>query len=293
MRLTRTASSLLTIVLLSTAFLQPVSARRDPAGVALGPCSSAYAEGPTGTNDDFTNLNVDARPVPSTSVTAAAATVVFRNTLENTGAADDAFIVSIASMPADFRAEISTDFGAHYSPIDANSGAITIPVSYRASITFLLRQTIPAGLGLLNSFDTVVRATSTLDPQISNETVDRVYTGFIKIEVAWKVIDASGAHDVSAALPGSEIECQVTYRNISSGDGAGNSLLTATNLVIAEAGKQPPNNWADTTDHVPGATDTRGGYITGDREGSSCLIDTINSLAPGESGVFKFRRRIR
>lgn len=290
--LRKSVAALLSVSVCAVYFLNRVNAYSGPAGVLLGPCSSAYAEGPTGTNDDFSNLNIGLRPVPSSSVTSSPATVVFRNTVENTGAIDDAFNISITSMPAGFTAEISQDFGAHYVSISPSSST-TVPVSYRASVTFFLRVTAPAGLKLLTSFDTIVRATSTVDPRVFNETIDRIYTSFVRIAVAWTVIDSTGAHDIKEAPPGSEIECQVTYTNISSSAGSGNELLTAQNIVISESGRRPPNNWADTTDHVVGAIDTRGGYILGDREGSTCLTDTINTLRPGESGLFKFRRRVR
>jgi hypothetical protein len=290
--LKRSVAALLSVSVFAVYCLNRVHAYNEPAGVLLGPCSSAYAEGPTGTNDDFSNLNVGGRPVPSSGVTSSPATVTFRNTVENTGASDDAFDISIASMPAGFAAEISTDFGAHYVSLNQSSSQ-HVPVSYRASMTFFLRVTAPAGLKLLTSFDTIVRATSTIDSRVFNETIDRIYTGFVRIAVAWKAIDSTGAHDIKDAPPGSEIECQVSYTNISSDAGLGNEILTAQNIVISESGRTPPNNWGDTTDHVVGANDTRGGYILGDREGSTCLTDTINTLRPGESGLFKFRRRVR
>jgi hypothetical protein len=291
MKLNRIVCASLVVVLLNAGILNRVTAHNASVGVLLGPCSSAYAEGPTGTNDDFTNRSVG-WAVPSSHVSAAPATVVFRNTLENTGNIDDVFNVSVRSLPAGFHAEISTDFGVHYVPFEASSPPAQIAVSYRASVTFFLRITVPASLNLLNGFDTIIRATSTRDPQVFNETIDRIYTGFVRIEVAWKTIGSTGG-TVSEALPGSELECEVSYENISNQAGSGNEQLTATSLVISESGNRPPNNWGTTTDHIVGATDTRGGYIVGDREGSTCLTDTINTLAPGESGVFKFRRRIR
>jgi hypothetical protein len=291
MKLNRTLCASLVVFLLNAGILNRVTAHTASAGVLLGPCSSAYAEGPTGTNDDFTNRNLG-WAAPSSQVTAAPASVVFRNTLENTGNIDDVFNVSVRSLPAGFRAEISTDFGAHYISFEASSSPAPIAVSYRASVTFFLRITVPASLNLLNGFDTIIRATSTLDPKVFNETIDRIYTGFVRIEVVWKTIDSTG-RTVSEALPGNEMECEVSYENISNKAGSGNEQLTATNLVISESGKRSPNNWGTTTDHIVGATDTHGGYIVGDREGSTCLTDTINTLAPGESGVFKFRRRIR
>src|SRR5689334_2084708 len=118
MRIARKAVAiLLAVSLFAAGSLRRVNAHNEVAGVFLGPCSSAYAEGPTGSNDDFTNLNNYGSAIPSSSTTSTSATVVFRNTVENTGTRDDAFIISITSIPAGFSAEISTDFGAHYSQL--------------------------------------------------------------------------------------------------------------------------------------------------------------------------------
>src|SRR3982074_292276 len=52
---------------------------------------------------------------------------------------------------------------------------LLMPVAYRASVTFFVRITAPAGLRSLTGFDTVIRASSTIDPAVTNETIDRVY----------------------------------------------------------------------------------------------------------------------
>ena len=101
------------------------------------------------------------------------------------------------------------------------------------------------------------------------------------------------AQDTAKAIPGSEIEFAITYTNISSNEGTGNSLLTATNLVITQNGSGAPNNWGLTTDHIVGASDTLGGYIVGDKEGSTSLTDIVMTLGAGQSGVFKFKRRVK
>lgn len=262
------------------------------AGVLLGPLGSPAAEGPTGRDDDFTNLSIDGGIATSSKgLSTSPAVKVFKNTVENIGPADDAFILTVPSIPADFRVEISTDFGDHYTPIDSSSYSITLPVAYRASSAFLVRVTAPAGLRILTGYDTVIRATSTIDPTVTNSTIDRLYAGFIRVEATTKL--TSGAPTIEAAAPGSEIEITITFTNISSADGAGNSLLTAYEVVISENGFAAPNNWGATTDHIVGASDNHGGRIIGDREGSSWLTDIVTSLAAGQSGVFKFKRRIK
>jgi hypothetical protein len=262
------------------------------AGVLLGPLGSPAAEGPTGRDDDFTNLSIDGGIAASSNgLSTSPAVKIFRNTVENVGPTDDAFILTVPSSPADFRVEISTDFGDHYTPIDSSSYKITLPVAYRASSAFFVRVSAPAGLRILTGYDTVIRATSTIDPTVTNATIDRLYAGFIRVAATTKL--TGGAPTIEAAASGSEIEITITFTNISSANGSGNSLLTAYDVVISENGFAAPNNWGATTDHIVGASDSHGGRIIGDREGSSWLTDIVTSLDAGQSGVFKFKRRIK
>jgi hypothetical protein len=263
------------------------------ADVLLGPCGSATAQGPTSFDDDFTNLSINGRTaVTPGAVTVSPGTITFKNTVQNFGPNDDAFIISAPSIPSGFNVEISSDFGDHYASLDSSRN-VTVPVAYRASVTFLVRVTAPAGLQTLNAFDTVIRATSTTDPAVTNETIDRLYTGFVQLELKAKPVDGSGVSDVGSAPPGTELEFIITYTNISAARGTGSALLTAFNVVIKADGNAAPNNWGATTEHIVGASDNQGGNIVGDREGSTCLTDQVMALEAGKSGVFKFRRRIR
>ena len=128
---------------------------------------------------------------------------------------------------------------------------------------------------------------------MTNATIDRLYAGFIRLETTTKLVGGTQPIEVAAATPGSEIEFTITFTNISSADGSGNSLLTAYNLVISENGNAAPNNWGATTDHIVGASDNHGGHIVGDREGSTWLTDIVTSLDAGRSGFFKFKRRTK
>src|SRR5438874_1340188 len=111
----------------SNALVSAKSSNSTLAGVVVGPLGSPAAEGPTGRNDDFTNLSIDGGiPASSNGVTTSPAVKIFKNTVENIGPTDDAFIITAPSIPAEFRVEISTDFGDHYTPIDSSSYSITI-----------------------------------------------------------------------------------------------------------------------------------------------------------------------
>ncbi|MGZ5434583.1 MAG: hypothetical protein ACXWID_03480 [Pyrinomonadaceae bacterium] len=286
----------LTLVMASTAWNAGVTGkdREIHAGVLLGPCGSSAAAGPTGINDDFTNLSIGADIVtgPNT-VTANSASVVFRNTLQNTGTADDAFIIAAPSLPPGFRAEVSTDNGDTYAVIDQWSNSITVAVGYRAVVILFVRITAPGGLPVLQAFETVIRATSTVSPVVTNETINRIYTGFIRLENAQAIENQTGVGGPADAVPGAQVEFIITYSNISSMNGVDCALLIAYNLVISADGRKPPNNWGVTTDHIVGASDDRGGLIVGDRPNSQSLANVVMRLEAGESGVFRFRRMIR
>jgi hypothetical protein len=261
--------------------------------VLIGPWGVPGAMGETGVNDDFTNhsINTGIANVSPGGVTTAAGSVVFRNTIQNTGGADDVFTISAPIVAAGFALELSIDLGDHFTGFGAPTPAIPPPVAYRAAVTVLVRITAPAGLKILTGFDTVIRATSTLTPTAFNDTIDRLYTGFIRLEKSSTIVKPNGSSNFAA--PGAVIEFSVTYSNVSIAKGVGNSLLTAHNIVISENGNAAPNNWAQTTEHIIGASDTQGGFIIGDRENSNSLTDIVTTLEPGQSGVFKFKRRIK
>jgi len=264
--------------------------------VFIGPFGQPGATGPTSTNDDYSNrsINTGIAGVAFGGTTTAPGTMVFSNTVQNTGNANDTFTLTAPTVPAGFTVEISTDGGTSYTTVQPGNGSISLPIAFGASANILVRVTAPAGSSVMTGFDTVIRATSTNTPASFNDTIDRLYTGFLRMDKAAVVTNGTGAGGANAPVPGAEIEYVITYSNVSSAGGSGNSMLTINNLVITEDGNAAPNNWGSTTDQVAGsASDSRGGTITGDTAGSTALTDTVSSVAPGQSGVFRFKRRIR
>ena len=263
--------------------------------VLIGPGGVPGAMGPTGVNDDFTNrsINTGIANVPPGGVTTAAGTIVFRNTVQNTGAGDDVFVISAPASPDGFKIEISIDNGDNYVRLEPSNPSLTLAIGYRAAAIMLVRITAPAGLKILTGFDAVIRATSTATPTATNDTIDRLYTGFIRLDKSATVVNATGTAGSAVATRGAEIEFAITYSNVSSAAGVGNSLLTAHNLVISENGNSALNNWGMTTEHIVGASDTQGGYIIGDQDGSTSLTDIVSTLEAGQSGVFKFKRKVK
>ncbi len=264
--------------------------------VLNGPNGAPAATGPTDNNDDFTNMSVNTgiSGVAPGGVTTAAGQVVFNNTIQNTGNADDVFVMTAPTVPTGATVEISTDGGATWTTV-SGGGSVNIPVAFGASANYQVRVSLPAGQTVLTGYDTVIRATSQNDNTKSNDTIDRVYTGFVRLDKAFAVTNGTGVGGATDAVPGAVIKYTITYTNVSEDPGTGGSVgLTATSLVITENGNVAPNNWGSTTDQVVGsAADSNGGTITGDSAGSSVLTDTIASLAPQASGTFTFERTIK
>lgn len=270
-------------------------AKRDVAagGVLIGPCGFAGAVGPTGIDDDFTNRSIPGGVAsPKNKVTVAPGSVVFMNTVQNVGASDDTFLLTAPTVPAGFSVELSLDDGSTYVSLQPGIG-VRLRLAYRAASIVSVRITAPAGIRALKGFDTVIRAQSTQTPSAVNDTINRLYTGFVQLETRVEVINRTGTGGPNDPVPGAMLEFAVTYRNVTTRIGSGSSWLTASNLVINEDGRGGLNNWGTTTEHIVGASDSGTGIVTGDFPGSASLSDIVTSLGPGESGVFKFRRLIK
>lgn len=164
-----------------------------------------------------------------------------------------------------------------------------------------------------------------------NTTIDRVYTGFLRLEKESRILQGDGpavpaGQDVFSTDPktpteGNIIEYRVTYTNISEPvSGTNNVILEANNVVVTEDGTGANgNNWAldtdgdsilDTSNIVNSATDSLGGgidYFNGptgtnpgtDQSGTTAgsdvtrYVDTVPGIVgPGESGEFTFQRRL-
>ncbi|MDH3492677.1 MAG: hypothetical protein OEM82_03940, partial [Acidobacteriota bacterium] len=261
--------------------------------VLIGPSASPTAVGPTDSNDDYTNLSVNTgiAGVAFGGSTTAAGTVVFRNTIRNTGNANDTFVISRQSAPASFTVEVSVDGGLTYTVLTTNT--VSLAVNFGADADILVRVTAPAGQSVLTAYPSVIRATSTITPAAFNETIDRLYTGALRMTKSYTVVNSTGVGGATDAVPGAVIAYTIGYTNITSTGGTGNGTLTLSNIVITEDGNAAPNTWGATTTHIVGsAADTGGGSITGDSAGSSLLVDTIPTLAPQAGGAFSFQRTI-
>lgn len=270
------------------------------ATVTNGPNGQPDAIGPGPSNNtDYTNKAV--------SPAATNTPVVFDNTVKNGGNGADTFTLTIPTggAPTGSTIEISVNGGTTWTTVISNGAASATPtvttpsVASGATLNYKVRVTLPGGTTTLTGYDTIVKATSVIDPTQTNNTVDRLYTGFLRLVKTATITNATGVGGTSDAVPGADILYVITYDNVATAPtGTGNSDLSALQVVITEDGDVSPNNWATTTTHVVSTeADSRGGTITlssstgGVTDGK--YVDVVGTLAGGQSGTFQFKRKIK
>jgi hypothetical protein len=260
--------------------------------VLIGPSGAAGAVGPNDNNDDYTNksVNTGIAGVAPGSATTALGQLVYVNTVQNTGNTADTFTIDAPTVPAGFTVEVSTDGGTNYTTV-SGGGSTSLAVAYGASANIHVRITEPAGNTVLTGFDTVIRATSSVTPAANNRTIDRLYTGFVRLVKSFTVSNATGVGGATDPVPGAVITYSIAYENISTSNGDANCVkLTAQNLVITEDGLAAPNNWGTHTTHTGTASDSGSGVVV--IVNATTYTDTVASLGPGASAVFSFQRSI-
>jgi hypothetical protein len=264
-------------------------------------------------NDDFTNksVNTGISGVAPGGGTTAQGVMTFTNSVQNTGNANDTFTLTVQSFPAGSTVKVTAN--AIQTTVVSNGVATgnaisPLSIAFGGTTTYQVEVTLPVGTTVLTGYDTVLRATSANTNTQWNETIDRVYTGFIRLVKTATVSNSTGVGGATDAVPGAVITYAIAYDNVSSAQaagGSGNVLLTASNIVISEDGAAGTNNWGANTTMVLGPpaglnpSDTNGGAITdGVTTGpvtaiTNFLKDTVASLAAQQSGVFTFKRQIK
>jgi hypothetical protein len=318
-----------------------------PGSILNGPNGQPAAVGTTNNNDDFTNRStpIPANTTPGSTLNPDA--VTFTNTINNPSTTDT--LTNVLLVPDDGAAVgtvptgtlVTLTFGTQtavyrYDGTDFvfdNGTAITIPsLAPGVSVNYTATVDLPAdtplstdtGNGFAVPITTFVDTNSNGRPDAAdptqNTTIDRVYTGFLRLVKDARILDANGNQiegftqtpTATNIRPGNIIEYRIRYTNITTPPtGQGNAILNANNVVITEDGTVAPNNWAtdqDTngiidTSNVVGSATAANGSITfapaGDRTGTTAAADVtryVNALGvivdPGETGTFTFRRRI-
>ena len=260
--------------------------------VLIGPSSAPGAVGPTDSNDDYTNkaVNTGIAGVAPGGATTASGQLVYVNTIQNTGNTSDTYTIDAPTVPAGFTVEVSTNGGGSYTTV-SGGGSVSLAIAFASSADINVRITAPSGQTVLTGYDTVIRVTSTVTPAAFNRTIDRLYTGFVRLDKASSVSNSTGVGAATDPVPGAEITYTVTYTNVSTSNGDANCVkLTATNLVITEDGLAAPNNWGTYTTNSGSPSDSGSGTVV--TVSATKYTDTIASLAAGASAVFTFKRTI-
>jgi hypothetical protein len=259
--------------------------------VLVGPSSAPSAVGPTDNNDDYSNksVNTGIAGVQPGGVTTASGQLVYVNTIQNTGNSSDTYTIDAPTVPAGFTVEVSTNGGASYTTV-SGGGSVSLAIAFASSANINVRITAPLGQTVLTGYDTIVRVTSTITPASFNKTIDRLYTGFVRLDKAFTVANA-GVGQSTDPVPGAVITYNITYTNVSSSNGDANCVrLTASNLVITEDGLAGTNNWGTYTTNSGSPSDSGAGTVV--TVSATKYTDTIASLGPGTSAVFTFKRTI-
>ncbi|PLZ98707.1 hypothetical protein CEN50_10160 [Fischerella thermalis CCMEE 5268] len=336
--------------------------------VLNGPERTPDAIGPTSNNDDFTNKSSFVPPSQAPGSTLDPSGVAFTNTVQNSGTNPNniSLVPTEPTNPADLPVGtlVTITYGAEsksyvwdgdeflydadrnpsttndQSPIDATSEYITIPnVAPGTNVNYGVEVNLPANTPLSTDIDKgfpvpitafVDDGTPGLGSEPQNTTIDRVYTGFLKLVKESRVLPGTGpavqgndgtfSSDPKKPAPGNIIEYRITYRNISEAQaGTGNILLRADKVVITEDGTTGGNNWAldndsdgkiDTSNIVGSAKDSGAATINFyngnpatnasiDQTGTTVdtdvtkYVDTVTgNVAPGESRTFTFQRKV-
>jgi hypothetical protein len=281
--------------------------------VLNGPFGQPGASGPGSTDDDYTNLSVSqgiAGIAPGGNTNAVGNVITFKNTVQNNGNANDTYTLSVLSFPGNgtgggVLVRLSTDDGATWTTLVNNGVATGVPnptlaVNFNGTQDYKVEVTLPLGLPVLAGYNTVIRATSGNTPTVHNDTIDRVYTGFIRLVKTAAITNGTGIGGANDPVPGAVIEYTITYTNISSTGGSNNGLLSATSVAITDDGAGA-NNWATHATYVansassqltvPVAVPNYGNIVVNGT--STSLTDTLPGLQAGVSGTFKFSVTIK
>lgn len=306
--------------------------------VLNGPERTPDAIGPTSNNDDFTNKSSLVPEDKKPGDTLDPSPVTFTNTVRNSGTNPNniSLLPTPPANPADLPAgtTVTITYGQQSKTYTWNGTAFNNPTDYitipnlapGAQVNYGVEVNLPPGTPLSTDLDTntpdpndlvggfPVPITAFIDdttPGFNNEpnniTINRVYTGFLRMVKESRVLPGNGpavraedrefSSNPKIPAPGNIIEYRIRYTNISEAEsGTGNRILRADRVVIVEDGtlSRTPgdgkNNWAkdndgngqiDTSNVVGSARDSGAATIQfySGATGSNLSIDQTGTTA--------------
>ena len=320
-----------------------------------GPNLHPEAAGPTDNNDDFSNAStlISANTSPGSTIDPGPATFLNTVSIPTSSLLNDVQLVPVPpANPSDLPngTKVNVTYLTTTATYTYNNGKFTldsglaikipsaglgVPVDYSVIVD------LPAGTALSTdtekSFPVPIRAfidstggllgiggNGVFDPgELYNDTIDRVYTGFLKLIKESRILQGTGpavadsdkafSTTAKTPAPGNIIEYRVTYTNISTPQSGSNNnaILNIAGIILTENGRAGGNNWARDNDNN-GVVDTShvfqqakdpNGIVTyldasvsvADAIGVNVTtyIDTVaGPLKPGQSGSFAFQRQV-
>jgi hypothetical protein len=330
-------------------------------GVLNGPKNRPDATGSAGNqNDDFTNksVKVAAGSTQGAIYTSTPDAVTFNNTVKNTGTnvIDISLLpkapTNTSELPDQTKVTIKFDTQtvvyiwdqtagkftpSATAPVKISNVAVSAVSHYEVKvelpITAKVQQAYPVAIvAFVDTLKPDPDSTATPVPnifnktpdadEIQNVTIDRVYTGYVRLVKEVQILAANGIDIVSPYTtspsptikpqPGEFLQYRVRYQNISEPVilNSGSVGLNAQNLLVTEDGTSGTNNWALAdangkvrTEHKPGsALDSSANSTiaytasTGIANNTNIAITkyivTIPLLEPGTNGEFNFTRKV-
>ncbi|MER3433794.1 MAG: hypothetical protein C4288_10255 [Leptolyngbya sp. ERB_1_1] len=294
-----------------------------PSSIQNGPINAPDAIGPTSNNDDFTNASSLIPPNQAPGSTLDPAPVAFTNTVKNNGTSPGSVTLAPTTPPiatdvpdnttvtitygsdsVAYSYNKTTGFTITSSTVGSNK-PITLPLAANQSVNYGVEVNLPTGTPLSTDVNRgfpvpIVAAIDTNNdstPDAQNMTIDRVYTGYLKMLKESRVLQGTGSAVQGSdgtfsstpkfPAPGNIIEYRITYSNISDPQtGTGNIILNANKVVITEDGTlsttagDGKNNWALDNDGN-GVIDTSN--ITGSAIDSGASTITFFSGQPASN----------
>jgi hypothetical protein len=306
-------------------------------GILNGTQNNPDAVGPTGNNDDFTNKSTGISTTDATRVAGALPTidpgaVSFANTFQSATDDNISLLPQVGNLPVGTK--VTVNYGGNSKVyvvtatglFDLGSTTVVTPllitgVVPNTKLNYGVDIDLPTGTAQLVGYSVPVVAfidagTAGLDAaDKQNTTIDRLYTGYLKVEKEAQILDVDGTTVLQAytqtptvkPAPGQMIQYRITYTNISDVATAGsNSIgLNAQNVKVVEDGAAAPNTWAvlaggklNTLHKATSAGDTNSGVVsfndgakTNNDVDVTKYVDTVAGPLTGQqSGAFTFIR---
>jgi hypothetical protein len=286
-------------------------------GILNGPQGSPNAVGPDNANNDFSNT-VSTATIPASGTPPPAN---FVNTIENTTGEPILLLPTTPEDPNSLPAgtTVTISYGGRsvtyvYDPVTGFTSSdppISIPgtettADYAVTIQLPSAEPLQAYPVPITAFVDRDGDGQPSPGEPANTTINRIYTGFVKVLKESRLLQGSGpavlsgqetfSTDMKTPGSGNIVEYRFTYTNISLAGGPGNRTLSAENFTIVEDGttydpvnNPSGNNWALDNDNSDGDDDPKtaidSSHVVGSAADSTGGVVVFFNNNPPSSGI--------